>query len=182
MSQHLQRVERREQFDVGFRHAFADGVGKAEEERVAAGEDNDGRGAWCVVRGTRNVLLKHGIEGHGDVNPFGIGRQQRGDNLVVALAAREERAVLDDLQHLGWEEWLRVVGNAYYDKLHRSRPGFSCSASSKVRIALQSVAARLLPPLRPSTIILGISLKGFTMCFDSRTWTKPTGAAMMPAG
>ena len=65
---------------------------------------------------------------------------------------------------------------------HKSRPGLSCAASSKVRIALQSVAARLEPPLRPSTMIFGISRKGFTMCFDSRTWTKPTGAAMIPAG
>ena len=31
-------------------------------------------------------------------------------------------------------------------------------------------------------IILGMSLKGFTMCFDSLTCTKPTGAAMIPAG
>ena len=53
--------------------------------------------------------------------------------------------------------------------VHRSRPGLSCAASLKVRIALQSVAARLLPPLRPSTMIFGISLKGFTMCLDSRT-------------
>ena len=49
-------------------------------------------------------------------------------------------------------------------------------------MALQRVAARLEPPLRPSTMILGMLRKGFTMCFDSRTCTKPTGAAMMPAG
>ena len=29
---------------------------------------------------------------------------------------------------------------------------------------------------------LGISLNGFTICFDSLTCTKPTGAAIMPAG
>ena len=67
-------------------------------------------------------------------------------------------------------------------KSHKSLPGFITSASSKVRMALQSVAARFEPPFLPSTIILGISLKGFTMCFDSLTCTKPTGAAMIPAG
>ena len=45
-----------------------------------------------------------------------------------------------------------------------------------------SVAARLLPPFLPSTMSFGIEVKGFTICFDSFTFTKPTGAAIMPAG
>ena len=65
---------------------------------------------------------------------------------------------------------------------YRSRPGFSWTASSKVRMALQSVAARLLPPLRPSTIILGICFNVLTACLLSQTCTKPTGAAMIPTG
>ena len=71
---------------------------------------------------------------------------------------------------------------SFCSSAYKSRPGLSCSASSKVRMALQSVAARFEPPFLPSTIILGMSLNGFTMCFDSLTCTKPTGAAMIPAG
>ena len=75
-----------------------------------------------------------------------------------------------------------MVCYAYYYEVHKSRPGCSCCASSKQSMALQRVAAMLLPPLRPSTMILGMVVNGFTMCFDSFTCTKPTGAAMMPAG
>ena len=39
------------------------------------------------------------------------------------------------------------------EREYRSRPGLSWTASSKVRMVVQRVAARLVPPLRPPMMI-----------------------------
>ena len=49
VSQHLQRVEGGTHLYLCLRHPAADGAGEAEEERVAAGEYDDG--AWSVESG-----------------------------------------------------------------------------------------------------------------------------------
>ena len=42
MGQHLQGVKGRIKLNLSLRHLPPDGVGKAEEQRIATGEDNDG--------------------------------------------------------------------------------------------------------------------------------------------
>ena len=41
VGQHVEGVERRIDRDICFRHLPLDGIGKAEEKRVARGEDDD---------------------------------------------------------------------------------------------------------------------------------------------
>ena len=108
-----------------------------------------------------------------------IGRGIRVEGHVLCLEGGRMIAVLqedsakccseDALTHIAARPHKHQRMQCLVSLIHRSLPGLSCSASSKVRMALQRVAARLLPPLRPSTMILGIWRKGLTMCFDSRT-------------
>ena len=69
MRQQLQGVESGIEHDLCLRHLPPDGVGKAKEEWVARGEDDD-------IRGERLVLLEDGIEWGRDINPLSICRQQ----------------------------------------------------------------------------------------------------------
>ena len=171
-------------------HFTLDGIGKTKEKRVARSE-NDKKPPPIPLRreGVLSILFEDSIEWNCDVNPLRTFGQQWGDNLMVTFAARKNLAVFDDFQYFWWKPRLGIIGYSYDNKLHsgskfftlhsslfilhsslyRSRPGLSCSASSKVRMALQSVAARFEPPFLPSTMILGMLRKGFTMCFDSRT-------------
>ena len=64
-------------------------------------------------------MIEDGIEGDGDVNPLGIGWKQRGYYLMVALAAGEDFALTDNLQHLWGEKWLRMVCDSDDVELHR---------------------------------------------------------------
>ena len=122
VGQHLQGVERRVEHDFCFRHLPADGVGKAEEERVARGKDN--KRAIPLLFPHRDgplvglVLLKHFIQRHRDVYPLCIGRQQRAYYLVVALAAREHVTAADDVEHFRREKRLWIVTYANNNKLH----------------------------------------------------------------
>ena len=108
VGQQLQRIERRINHDFCIRHLPPYGIGKAEEQRVAAGKDH-----YLVV-----VLLKDSIERHSDVNPLCILRKQRLHYLVVALASREHIPVPYHLQDFGREKRQRVITNANNVELH----------------------------------------------------------------
>ena len=64
------------------------------------------------------VLFEYGIEGYGDVNPFGISRQEWCHNLMMTLATREHPPLLDNLLDLRWKPRLWVVCDAYDHKLY----------------------------------------------------------------
>ncbi len=107
------------------------------------------------------------------------------DKLVVAPPAGKSPGSSDDSCDLLREVRSGLVVQTNENEsllVHTSRPGRKASASLKVRMALTNVAARLLPPLRPSITIRSMERNGLTICFDSSTWTNPTGAATIPAG
>ena len=60
MSQHLQGVERGIDHDLSLWQLSLDGIGKAEEQRIATGEDDDCRGVRSVECGVRFVLFENG--------------------------------------------------------------------------------------------------------------------------
>lgn len=90
MRQQLQGVESGIEHDLCLRPLPPDGVGKAEEQGIATGEDDD-------IRDDRLVLFEDSIEWRCDVDPLGICRQQWGYDFMMALATREYLALLDDI-------------------------------------------------------------------------------------
>ena len=68
------------------------------------------------------ILGEYVVEGCGDIYPFGILRQQRCYNLMVALATREHFSVPYHLQYFGREERLWVICDAYNNEpYHNSK-------------------------------------------------------------
>ena len=65
------------------------------------------------------VFIKYGIERYSDVYPFGICRQQRGYNLMVALAARKHLSIAYDGHHLRGKIGVGVVCDTDDDEFHR---------------------------------------------------------------
>ena len=119
VGQHLKGVESRINHDIGLRHLALDGIGEAEEKRVARGEDDDGFTIYLFTI-YDFILLENIIEGYGNVDPLGIGRQQRRNNLMMPLATREHLPVLDDLQHLRRKPRLWIVCDTYNNEsLHK---------------------------------------------------------------
>ena len=104
MGQHLQRVESRVDNEFCSGHFSLDSVGKAEKQRVATGEDDDGRGRSNLLL-RKNcfsflVLLEHCIEWCRDVYPFRPFWQQMGYELVMAFASRENLPLFYDSDNL----------------------------------------------------------------------------------
>ena len=115
---HLQGVERRIYHNLCLRHLTLDGIGKAEKQRVATGKnDNLTPIPSPKARGVL-VLFEDGVKGYGDVNPRGISRQQRCNDLMMTLAARKHLPVLNNLQHLWRKPRLWMIRYSYYHKSH----------------------------------------------------------------
>ena len=112
MSQHLQRVKRRIKNNLCLRHLALDGIGKAKEQWVAGSENHH-----LIM-----ILFEDGIEGNGDVDPLGIGWQQRFYDFMVALTTRENSTLLDYLHDLWREPRLRIIRYTYDNKLHYQFP------------------------------------------------------------
>ena len=111
--QYLQGVEIGIQPDVHFGKAFAYGVGKTEEERVAGGKHDN-----LVVP---FVLSEHVVQRHGDVYPAVAFRQERPHDAVVSLSSREYGVRSDKPEYFSREFLLSVVVNADDYKLHKLR-------------------------------------------------------------
>ena len=75
MGQHLEGVKGGVNHQFGLRHLALNGVGKAKEQGIARGKDNDRLTDIQMVRQiseTQVVLVEDIIQRNGDVNPFRI--------------------------------------------------------------------------------------------------------------
>ena len=116
VSEHLERIFGRENAQRSLRQTAADGIGEAEKERIARGENNYVPNAFI----TRENLVQR----HGDINPAGLRRQKVLHYLMMAHAAREHACRGDDLHHLRREKRFASVSQADYVKMlvrHRDR-------------------------------------------------------------
>jgi hypothetical protein len=77
--QRLQRVKRGIEPNLRIGQTSADRVGKAEKDRVTRSKDND-MGMSCI---TGEYL----VERNGDVDPLCSGREQWGNNVVMARSS-----------------------------------------------------------------------------------------------
>ena len=174
MGERLQRVERRINLDIHIRKLPLQGCGKTEEQWVTRSKND-----YLVIHIT--ILSIYIGKGHRDIYPLRPVGQYIAHYLMMTQATREHLTAIYYPLHFVSKGRLRIIVNSYYQKpkhqfidpntllIQKSLPGFICSASSRVIMALHSVAAILLPPLRPSTIIFGTSEKLFTAYFDSLT-------------
>ena len=85
VGQHLQGVEGRIDHDFRLGHPALDGVCKTEEQRVAAGKDNNS--ALSGFPDETTEPLEDTVQRHGDVYPLCPSGQQRSHYLMVAPAA-----------------------------------------------------------------------------------------------
>ena len=119
MGQQLQRVEGGIERYLSLGHLAADGVGNAEEQRVAAGEDDDG-GRQYVVRVGKDgpVLFEHLVQRHRDVYPLRALGQLVGHHLVMARTAAERPCPGELNPYLWREAGLRPVCYSDNYELH----------------------------------------------------------------
>ena len=130
VGQQLERVEGGIDLDVSIRELATQRIGKTEKEGVAGGEDNDEPPPFPLQREREMcILLKNAVEGDGDVYPLAVGRQQGGDDVVVALTTGEHPTLTDDVQNLGRKPRLRVIGDTYDYKLHSGGKFFTVNSS-----------------------------------------------------
>ena len=79
MGQLLQRVEGGIETDLSLGQLPLDGIGKAEEERIARGKHND------LLGFPGGVLRKYAVERHLDVDPLIRSGKQGTHQLMMAL-------------------------------------------------------------------------------------------------
>lgn len=141
--------------------------GESRKQRISGSEYND---AFPTV--VRTIAIEDLVQRDFYIDPVRFLGQERTYDLMMPHASENTR--WDEIiSNTSGGKYCRILSSAYDIKsVHTSLPGFNCSASLKQRMAFTSVAAKLLPPLRPSTISFGIPIKGFTICLDSCTCTK----------
>ena len=86
---------------MGFRHPFAECVGKTEKQRIARSEYHD-RMSVGLEMGL--VLCEYVVQRYVDGHPRGIIRQQGSYNLPVPYTAREVPSVSDQFLYFGRKE------------------------------------------------------------------------------
>ena len=125
MRQQLQRVEGGKDRHLRVGELPAKGIGDAEEERVAGGEDHH--------FGMSFVLLKDRFPRHRNLDPLSPFRQQRGDDFVMALSARKDAAGRDGITHLRREPDLPLIRHSDDGKVPAATAAFSL-ATHRVRV------------------------------------------------
>lgn len=131
------------------------------------------------------VTGEYRIQRDGDVYPYGIFRQISVYQFVMTFSSREDFPLRNQVPDFRRKKLIPVIAYTYYiECLHGLIHLFPVSVvpHHQSKDGIYQSRCQIASPLRPSTISLGMWLKGFTMCLLSQTCTKPTGAAMMPHG
>ena len=111
------------------------GIGKTEEQRVAGSEYNDGVVRRRLFEAGKYFFItgKDAVQRYGDGNPFGPGRQQRTDNLLMPYATGENLPLPYLRQCFRWKEGGTVVIHSYDYKSVFHSTGNLMKISSNIR-------------------------------------------------